>query len=166
MSRVQAAVGLGSNVGDRFAYLEGASHQLKETTGVQVIAQSAMYETAPVGHLEQAHFLNQAILLTTSLSPRALLQVLQDIEKMAGRTREIHWGPRTLDMDLLFYGDLIVADHDLQIPHPFLHQRAFVLIPLMDVAPDWVHPGLGKTILQLANEVDGKEGVHPWIQVS
>jgi 2-amino-4-hydroxy-6-hydroxymethyldihydropteridine diphosphokinase len=132
---MRAYVGLGSNLGDREAILRGALERLAATPGVEVVAVSAFRETDPVGPVtDQPRFLNGAAALETSLSPRRLLDVLLEIEAQAGRTRTGRsGGPRTLDLDLLLYGDEHVDEPGLQVPHPRLHEREFVLEPLREV---------------------------------
>ena len=134
----RAYLGLGSNLGDRTAHLQLAIDALAETEGVQVVAVSNVYETAPVGGPEQDDYLNAVVALETDLSARDLLAVAQGIEQLADRVRTVRWGPRTLDVDVLLVGDERVDEPDLQVPHPRLAERGFVLAPLRDVAPDQV----------------------------
>ncbi len=145
----EAAIALGSNLGDRARTLHTATERL-EALG-HVTAVSSFYDTAPVGLLDQPRFLNAAVLLETSLSPVDLLQALLSIERTLGRTRENvpPKGPRTLDLDLLFYGETVLSTRDLTLPHPALHERAFVLEPLAEIAPAWVHPLFHATPLDL-----------------
>ena len=149
----EACVGLGSNLGDRRAYLAGALEGLGETPGIRVVGVSSIYETEPLGP-PQGLYLNAAVRLHTTLSPRALLERLLEIETEAGRERgpERH-AARTLDLDLLLYADRVLREPGLELPHPRLAERAFVLEPLCDVAPRCVHPVLGVRINELARRV-------------
>jgi 2-amino-4-hydroxy-6-hydroxymethyldihydropteridine diphosphokinase len=151
---VDAYVSLGSNLGDREAHLAAAILALRAQPGVRVMAVSKLYETAPVGPPPQGPYLNAALRLRTQLAPRALLACLLAIEAARGRQRSARrWSARTLDLDLLFYGSLLLDEPGLRVPHPHLHERAFVLVPLCDVAPRLVHPRLGQTVEELARKV-------------
>ena len=134
----RAYLGLGSNLGDRAAHLQLAVDELATTTGVRVVAVSKVYETSPVGGPEQHDYLNAVVAIETDLDPRRLLAVAQHLEQLAARVRTVRWGPRTLDVDVLLVGDERVAEPDLEVPHPRLDERGFVLAPLHDVAPDRV----------------------------
>ena len=134
----RAYLGLGSNLGDRLAHLQDALDALDATDRIELRAVSDVYETAPVGGPDQDDFLNAVVAIETDLTPRALLAVALDVESLAARVRTVRWGPRTLDVDVLLYGDERVDEPDLQIPHPRMAERAFVLAPLHDVAPDRV----------------------------
>jgi 2-amino-4-hydroxy-6-hydroxymethyldihydropteridine diphosphokinase len=136
----QAYLGLGSNLGDRVAMLQLAVDELGATEGVTVVAVSRVYETAPVGGPEQDDYLNAVVAIETDLGPRELLAVAHRIEQRAGRVRDVRWGPRTLDVDVLLAGEAEIDEPDLQVPHPRMYERAFVLVPLRDVAPERV-PG-------------------------
>ena len=133
-----AYVGLGANLGDREATIRAAVAQLPG-----VVAVSPLRETDPVGVTDQPQFLNGVAALETELAPRELLDVLLAIERRLGRERRERWGPRTIDLDLLLYGDEVIDEDGLKIPHPRLHERRFVLEPLADLAPQLVVPGLG-----------------------
>jgi len=133
----RAYLGIGSNLGDRLAHLRLAVDSLVREPGIHVVAVSPVYETAPVGGPEQDDYLNAVVALDTALDARALLEIAQRIEASAHRVRRERWGPRTLDVDVLLVGDDRVDEPDLQVPHPRLTARAFVLVPLADVAPEW-----------------------------
>jgi 2-amino-4-hydroxy-6-hydroxymethyldihydropteridine diphosphokinase len=134
----RAYLGLGSNLGDRLAHLQRAVDALAAVDGIDVLAVSQVYETAPVGGPEQDDFLNAVVAVETMLDPFALLAAAQATEQGEQRVRTVRWGPRTLDVDVLSYGDERVETADLEIPHPRMHERAFVLAPLHDVAPELV----------------------------
>lgn len=140
VNKIIAYIGIGSNVGDRQANLDGAVDMLRHTKGIEVKAVSPFYNTAPVGYTHQPDFLNGVVEIETTLSSHELLKACQGIEEKLKRVRTIRWGPRTIDMDILLYDDLIVQDEDLIIPHPRMHEREFVLKPLNDIAPQVVHP--------------------------
>ena len=149
---MQAYVGAGSNLGDREAHLDGALARLRERCPVR---SSPIYETVPAGPIVgQPPFLNAVfeMELAEDLGPRSLLDELLALERAAGRERKMPQGPRTLDLDLLFYGDQILEAEGLVLPHPRLHQRAFVLVPLVDLNPDLHHPVMGRTVRELLDE--------------
>lgn len=139
----RAYVGLGANLGPREITLLRAVDLLAETEGVEVRAVSQLRETVPVGVVEQPLFLNGAVALDTIRSPRELLDRLLEIERGLGRVRDVRWGPRTVDLDLLVYGDRQLDEPGLRVPHPLLHERRFALEPLAELDPDLVIPGQG-----------------------
>lgn len=145
-----AYVGLGANTGPREVTLLRAVDLLAEANEVEVLAVSQLRETDPLGMVDQPRFLNGAARIDTSLSPRALLELLLRIEQSLGRVRAERWGPRTVDLDLLVYGDLIVDEPGLRVPHPRLHERRFALEPLAELDPELVVPGLGSVSAALA----------------
>ncbi len=153
---VWSAIALGSNLGNSLQTLESAVTTLAQTQGISLQARSHWYRTKAIGP-PQPDYLNGCLLLTTTLAPPALLQVLLDTEKQFGRVRRERWGPRTLDLDLLLYADWILQTPDLQIPHPRMTERAFVLVPLAEIAPDWIDPISGKAIADLVQTVDCSE---------
>lgn len=154
-----AAVALGSNIGDSAATLQGAIDALAAAPGVSVLAVSRVVETDPVGGPEQDDYLNAVVLVRTTLEALALLDVAQGVEQMFGRTREVRWGPRTLDIDLLAFDDLILDSERLTLPHPRAHERGFVLVPWFDVDRNGMIPGRGR-IADLLATVD-RDGVRP-----
>jgi 2-amino-4-hydroxy-6-hydroxymethyldihydropteridine diphosphokinase len=145
-----AYVGLGANLGPREITLLRAVDLLAETEGVEVQAVSQLRETEPVGVVEQPRFLNGAVMLDTSLSPRELLDRLLEIERELGRVRDVRWGPRVVDLDLLVYGDRQTDEPGLRVPHPRLHERRFALEPLAELDPELDVPGLGRVENALA----------------
>jgi 2-amino-4-hydroxy-6-hydroxymethyldihydropteridine diphosphokinase len=144
---------LGSNLGDREYYISEAVKLISERAG-EIKRSSAYYETASWGKTDQPDFINQALCLDTSLSAKQLLITILEIEKHLGRERKVKWGSRIIDIDILFYGDSIIEHPDLVVPHRFLHKRAFALFPLVEIAGDYRHPVLGKTIFELCNSLD------------
>jgi 2-amino-4-hydroxy-6-hydroxymethyldihydropteridine diphosphokinase len=152
--RVTVFLGLGSNLGDRLANLQAAQAALAPQ--VSILAASPVYETAPWGYRDQPPFLNRVVQAQTGLSPVDLLAYLKRIEVTLGRKPNFRNGPRLIDLDILFYDDLVLETPDLVIPHPRLAERAFVLVPLADLAPDLRHPLLGLTIRALLQSVDSK----------
>jgi len=154
-----AYLGLGSNVGDREEYIEQAIFLLSKTPGIKVIKKSSNYETEPEGgQSDQPQFLNAAVEVQTTLDPYKLLGIVQDTENALGREREVEWGPRTIDIDILLYDNQVISDDKLQVPHPLLHERVFVLQPLSEIGPKTVHPMLEKTIAELFEERKSEVG--------
>ena len=139
-SRNTAYIGLGSNMGDKKGYLDFAVKALTESGACRVLKVSQYIVTKPVGEVEQDDFLNACVMVDTVLAPETLLRLLHEIEDRAGRERTVHWGPRTLDMDILLFGDTVMDTPDLTIPHPELIKREFALAPLSEIAPYAYHP--------------------------
>ena len=140
---MRAAVALGSNLEDPEAQVQRGFDEIAALPGTEIVRRSRLYRTAPVGFVDQPDFVNACALLETSLAPRELLDALLAVEERRGRVREIPNGPRILDLDIVLYGDKVVDEPGLRIPHPRAHERAFVLVPLVEVWPDAVIPGHG-----------------------
>ncbi|MEM9772265.1 MAG: 2-amino-4-hydroxy-6-hydroxymethyldihydropteridine diphosphokinase [Cyanobacteria bacterium P01_D01_bin.73] len=155
-SSMPAAIALGGNLNNPAKTFDTALTRLNNHPKITVTARSPWYTTPPMGP-PQPDYLNGCALLETTLEPSELLTMLLDTETQLGRVREVHWGPRTLDLDLLLYGDSIIELPHLTVPHPGLGDRAFMLKPLADIAADWVDPRSGKTIEQLLQTVDCSE---------
>lgn len=160
MRRVGAWIGLGSNLDDPPVRLERALAAIDRLPGTRRVATSPFYRTPPVGPQDQPDFCNAVAGIETELEPLPLLDALQAIETAEGRRRGRRWGPRTLDLDILLYGDCRIDEPRLRVPHPYLHERAFVLIPLAAVAPDAVVPGRGRAAALAAAVPAG--GVKVW----
>jgi 2-amino-4-hydroxy-6-hydroxymethyldihydropteridine diphosphokinase len=152
-ANVNCAIALGSNLGDSRAILDASLQQLEQRQGISLKSISRWYQTEPVGP-PQPDYLNGCALLMTSLAPEKLLQTLLEIEQQFGRVRQEKNGARTLDLDLIFYGDHLCDRLDLQIPHPRFAQRAFVLVPLAEIAPNWIDPRSQQTIAELVKAID------------
>lgn len=148
-----AYLGLGSNLGNRMKNLEMAYAAIAGHPDIRVTASSSYYETEPVGFRNQGWFINQVLRIETILSPYEILKVTQYTEHHLGRKREIPWGPRSIDIDVLLYGNKVMEDPDLIIPHPHLTERRFVLIPLSEIAPSLIHPVMGKSIEDILSEL-------------
>lgn len=156
----------GTNVGERLQYLRQALVALVAHPEMRLSALSHVYETKPVGLTDQPDFLNMVAAFDTSLTPTSLIRVTQSIERAHGRKRTIRWGPRTLDLDILLYGDQTVCQDQLVVPHPRMTERAFVLLPLAELAPDLIVPGTGRSVSRLVEQTEGKEGVQPCPTIS
>lgn len=150
MVKSSAFIALGSNLGDRELNLLRAIAEIGRLKDTKIREISGFYDTEPVGPAEQENFLNSVLLLETTLTPHELLAELQRIEtEVFKRRRTVQWGPRTMDLDILFFDNLVIAEENLTIPHPRLHERRFVLAPLAEIAPDHVHPQSGMTVEKL-----------------
>ncbi|KJE26999.1 2-amino-4-hydroxy-6-hydroxymethyldihydropteridine diphosphokinase [Geobacillus thermoleovorans] len=157
-----AYLALGSNLGDRVSYLRSAIEALHHHQEIFITSSSSIYETDPVGYVDQGKFLNMVIEVATSLSPFALLDATQQIEQRFGRKREIRWGPRTLDLDILLYNHENIETEQLTIPHPRMAERAFVLIPLLEVNSRVAIPNLSEPLIDIIGRLPDKKGVHVW----
>jgi 2-amino-4-hydroxy-6-hydroxymethyldihydropteridine diphosphokinase len=146
---VRAAIALGSNLEDPEAQVRRALDEIAGLPDTKLMARSSLHRTAPVGYLDQPDFVNACALVETRLAPRALLDELFAIERRHGRARAMRDGPRTLDLDIVLYGDRVIAEPGLTVPHPRAHERAFVLAPLLEVWPDAIIPGKGSAAERL-----------------
>lgn len=158
----EAYIALGANLGDREAKLMEALELLNSQPGISVLRCSNIYETDPVGYVDQPMFLNMTAAVATTLEPHSFLAEMQEIERRLGRTRHIHWGPRTVDLDLLWMGGKRLDTPDLVLPHPRMQERAFVLLPLADIVPENEPSGLYTTVKTAIENLDGKEGIQLW----
>ncbi len=144
---------LGSNLGDRLEQVGRAAALIEKHIG-EIVRKSACYETASWGNTDQPDFINQVLIVRTGLTASGVLERALEIEIRLGRVRHEKWGSRLIDIDILFYGDQVIAEPNLVVPHPHLHERAFVLIPLEEISPDLVHPVLKHTVSELARNLD------------
>lgn len=158
MSTARVYLSLGSNLGDRRAMLQEAEARLSATPGIQILRRSSIYETEPLGMIDQPWFLNQVLEIETTLDPHDLLDAVQQVEASLGRTREVRWGPRTIDIDLLLYDHETLASERLRIPHPELAHRRFVLVPLAELNPHLRLPD-GQAVLDLLRRLGDRQMV-------
>ena len=159
-------IGVGSNLGDKVGNCRRAVEVILADGRNRIVQCSPFYQTEPVGKKEQDWFINGVCAMETTMEPAELLESLLGVEKMMGRVRRERWGPRVIDLDILLFGQEVINQEGLQIPHPRLHERRFVLVPLRDIAPDLMHPLLGKRISQILAELPGEEKVFPLPQES
>lgn len=161
-----AFLSLGTNMGDRYANLKAALHLLRSTDEIVIDKVSSIYETAPVGYTDQPAFLNMAVQVRTSLTAEKLLEVCLSVEQKLGRVREFKWGPRIIDLDILLYNQDNIKSEKLIIPHPRMHERAFVLVPLIEINPAICFPENGLPLEKALSIIEEREGVHLWKQIS
>jgi len=163
---MKAFIGLGSNLGDREANIRQALQFLEQLPETTIVRGSSLYDTEPVGVSDQPNFLNGVVQIETHLAPRQLLWNLMLIERRLGRVRTQQWGPRVIDLDLLLYGEEVVDEDDLQIPHPLMTQRSFVMVPLVEIEPLLVHPVTNQTMLSILQRLGAdplvKHGSRLW----
>lgn len=152
-------ISIGSNLGDRIANCRNAVRRIAAGSTMTLIKESSLYETEPWGVTGQGPFINSAIEVDTMLEPLELFAFLKSIESEMGRAKSERWGPRVIDLDIIFYGDKIVTGESLTIPHPSVRERAFVLVPLNEIAPDFIDPVTGKRVSGLLKELSDKGGV-------
>ncbi len=146
---INAFIGIGTNLGDRKKHIAEALERLERRTDIKVIKSSSLYVTEPIGYVGQDWFLNCVVEVMTSMPPRELLSHCLSIEEQMGRTRTMQWGPRIIDLDILLYDDTVIEDDELTVPHPNMDKRRFVLVPIVEIAPDVIHPKLNKTVTDL-----------------
>lgn len=165
MMKNRSYIALGSNITPRFYYLQEAEKNLASCDQIKVTNRSQIYETLPVGFMDQGQFLNMVIEVETNFTPTELLAYCQEVELSLGRKREIRWGPRTIDLDILLYNHENMETEQLILPHPSMRERAFVMVPLADVNPDIEIPGLEKKVSEVLTELPAEEkrGVVKWI---
>lgn len=153
----RAYLGIGSNMGDRTEHISRAIDRIESQEDTKVVHVSGLIETKPYGPVKQDDFLNGCLAVDTLKDPVELLDFLMDVERQEGRVRTVHWGPRTLDLDILLYDNLIMNERELTLPHREMHKRMFVLEPLQEIAPYLMHPLLGKTITELKDTIEKEE---------
>ena len=149
----KAAIGVGSNQGDSIRTCREVFELLRNHPAIGIVRTSSLYRTSPVGMTEQDWFINAAVVVHTRLRPQALLELMIEVERSFGRVRTVKWGPRTLDLDILFYENIRLDLPGLQVPHPQMSERLFVLMPLAEIEPGWIHPGLGLSVYEMLNRL-------------
>ncbi len=154
-----AYIGIGSNIGDKLKNCEKAISEILRLDRHKLLAKSSLFRTQPIGYTSQDWFVNGVIKIETDLEAHELLRTLKTIESQLGRAKTLRWGPRTMDLDVLFFDDIEIHTEELQIPHPLIQTRQFVLAPLAEIDRDFVHPILKKTIQQLFSELEEDQGV-------
>ena len=149
----KVAIGVGSNQGDSIRICREVFDLFLNHPATSNVKTSSLYRTSPVGMTQQDWFINAAVLVQTRLAPQALLELMIEMEKNFGRVRTAKWGPRTLDLDILFYENIQLDLPGLKVPHPLMSERLFVLMPLAEIEPGWVHPGLGLSVHEMLNRI-------------
>ena len=159
-----AFIGVGSNIGDRYKNIRDAEREINKSGTCKIVRISKIYETDPVGYLNQEKFLNCVFEIKTELSPHKLIKFLLNAEIILKRERIIHWGPRTIDLDILFYNNMEISSENLIIPHPRMHERMFVMRPLCDLIPAYVHPVINESCERIAESLEKQQGIpDEWI---
>ncbi|MGV7114566.1 2-amino-4-hydroxy-6-hydroxymethyldihydropteridine diphosphokinase [Paenibacillus kyungheensis] len=157
----EAYIALGANLGDREQTLTEAIQMLNDHSDIEIVHCSGLYETAPVGYIDQPSFLNMVLMLRTTLEPESLLMSMLDVENKLGRVRDIRWGPRTVDLDLLWMDNQQLHTERLELPHPRMNERAFVLVPLAELISSDHHPELFQSIQQSLSDIEAEQqGIH------
>ena len=154
---------IGSNKGDKVNFIHLAARLIANSENIKLVRASTLYESEPWGDKNQPWFVNAVLEVKTTLSPQDFLKKMQEIETQLGRIRDENtkkWGPREIDIDIIFWGNEIINEENLKIPHPYAHRRAFVLVPLLELIPDFVHPVLKKTLLDIHSELNDPEDVY------
>jgi 2-amino-4-hydroxy-6-hydroxymethyldihydropteridine diphosphokinase len=152
-------LGLGSNIGDKKSFIKSAGNEISKLTGTKVIKSSSLYKTEPWGIKNQDYFLNSVLEIETALNPKDFLSELKKIESDLGRIKRHKWYEREIDIDILFFGDLVLTDDFVNIPHPEIQNRNFVLIPMCELNPDFIHPVLNRTVQDLLNDTQDNSKV-------
>ncbi|OGP73412.1 MAG: 2-amino-4-hydroxy-6-hydroxymethyldihydropteridine diphosphokinase [Deltaproteobacteria bacterium RBG_16_49_23] len=152
-------IGIGSNLGDKIAHCEKAISEILNIDRHRLLSRSSLFKTRPIGYTAQDWFVNGVIKLESDLEPHDLFRALKDVESRLGRAETFRWGPREIDLDILLYDDRIIQTENLQIPHPHMHERQFVLIPLVEIEPELIHPVLKKSVQNLLKEAKEDQGV-------
>lgn len=161
---VDTFIGIGSNLDNRIKNCDQAIKKIVSNSEIELLKLSSLYETNPVGYTNQPKFINQVCNIKTSLTADHLLDFLLKIESDLGRVRDIHWGPRIIDLDLLFFGQQVISLPKLIVPHPLLHERQFVLVPLEEINPDFYHPVLRQTVRELLQKIKNDGNIVEKIQ--
>lgn len=157
----EAYIALGANLGDREQTLTEAIQMLNDHSDIEIVRCSGLYETDPVGYIDQPSFLNMVLMLRTTLEPESLLMSMLDVENRLGRVRDIRWGPRTVDLDLLWMDNQQLHTEHLELPHPRMYERAFVLVPLAELVSSDHHPELFQSIQQSLTDIEAEQqGIH------
>ncbi len=154
-----AYIAIGSNLGDRAGNCKKAIKRLEACKEVDVVKRSSLYETPPWGNTDQEAFINCVVEVKTALVSRELLRALKAVESELGRTPGRRWGPRVIDLDIIFYGESVIEEEGLKVPHPLAHKRAFVMVPLAEIAPEFTHPVKRVKVRELLGAVEGTERV-------